>query len=310
MDNYSDKLVLRVNELFHDFEGDKYEYSHDEIFVLEPERWKKLIDICSPLFIQKRRLTFLDVGSGTGFVPQTLTSFLRREDTFICTDISERILSECRKNLEAKGTKTDFRYKKFDGVNLPAEDNSIDIVTINSTLHHIPRTEKFLAEANRILKNSGFLIIGHEPNKRFYSNQVIWTIYRILYLFYHPKSIAEILTRRGLWPNREGAVPSATDPVTERINQILSQEALITKPLTKADINKLVDFWSLQGFDIHEIGLGLPNFKLRYLETYNHLYWLFIEHHKNPVISGLNYLLGKFYPHDGKTMSVVYQKVT
>jgi len=41
----SEKLVQRVNELYHDFTSEQYNYSHPEIFDIEKERWERIFPV-------------------------------------------------------------------------------------------------------------------------------------------------------------------------------------------------------------------------------------------------------------------------
>lgn len=308
MQTYPDKLVLRVNELHHDIGGhDEYGDLHDEIFVLEPHRWQKLLTNL-PVFKDSKPLTMLDVGSGTGFVPRTVAPYTRTGDRIICSDISEGMLDECKKNVEKQTFPCSFEYLKYDGMHLPVADTSVDLLTMNSVLHHIPDTDFFLKEVKRVLKPGGYVIIGHEPNSRFYANKVIWTIYRMLYLLYHPQAITDTLARRGI--SRRKTIDTAVeeDPAVKRINEALLSEKLITEPLTRSTINAIVDYYSISGFDLTSIQASLSGFTLAHIETYNHLYWIYMEHHRNPFIKGLDFLLAKLFPRDGKTMMFVFKR--
>ncbi len=60
------ELVLAVNELFHNIEGERYIGVHPEIFVDEPRRWKRHLQAF--IHHQDEKRVFLDLGSGTGFV--------------------------------------------------------------------------------------------------------------------------------------------------------------------------------------------------------------------------------------------------
>ncbi len=60
------KLSLRVNELFHDIEQEDYDEKHSDILVGEAMRWKK--NTYSFFKNRSSSTTFLDIGSGTGFV--------------------------------------------------------------------------------------------------------------------------------------------------------------------------------------------------------------------------------------------------
>jgi len=311
MIKYSDKLVVRANELHFNLTGKDYEHSTDEILILEPPRWKSMIEKLIPVMPVKKR-TILDVGSGNGFVATVLCPHLSEKDEFICLDVSSKMLDECRLNLNNKGFNCKLAYRQYDGTRLPFENESIDIITLNSVLHHIFNHDIFLKEAGRALKKGGYLIIGHEANSKFYKNKVVWTLYRILYLLFHPASIKDVLRRRGFIKNGNNSISEKHDKVTDKINDILLSEGLIEERLSEFKINKIIEYHSINGFDVDEIRDCLNvignSFQLVYFKTYNHLYWIFMEHYKNPLIFGLDKILGYLYPKDGKTMLLVFRK--
>lgn len=306
MIQYSDKLVLRANELYFALAEEDYDFSHKEILILEMPRWKRIIKYFLKDFLNKEII--LDVGCGTGFVATVFCPYLTKNSKFICLDISQSMLGQCKSNLKDKNFQCELIYEIYSGLHLPFADNSIDILTLNSVLHHILSTEPFLKEINRVLRKGGYLLIGHESNERFYKNRVIWTIYRILYVLYNPSSIRNILQRRGFSVFGGNSMPKEQDKVTEKINEVLLSEGLISEKLSKFEINKIIEIHSIRGFDMLDLNSKLKGFKLIYFETYNHLYWIFMKHYKNLFIRALNDILGFLYPRDGKTMFLIFKK--
>lgn len=256
MVEYSNKLVLRANKLYYDLAGKDYSHSHDEIFILEPLRWKRIVEKLIAVTSTQKRI-ILDVGSGTGFVAMVLCPYLNKKDKFICLDISPKMLDQCRANLNSLGFDCELIYKQYDGLNLPFENESIDILTLNSVLHHVFNTSTFLKEVGRILKKDGYLIVGHEANSKFYKNKIIWTLYRILYLLYNPLSIIDILQRRGFLKRGRYLISEKYDEVADKINNILLSEGLIKEPLSKFKIDKIIEYHSMDGFDIDDINKDL-----------------------------------------------------
>jgi ubiquinone/menaquinone biosynthesis C-methylase UbiE len=64
------KPIIRINELFHDFEGKEYQKKHADIFSDEVERWQ---NACKPIFSNHNSpYNILDIGTGTGFIPLTI----------------------------------------------------------------------------------------------------------------------------------------------------------------------------------------------------------------------------------------------
>src|ERR1035437_72901 len=102
-------------------------------------------------------LNIVDVGSGVTFFPFALAA---SGMDICCTDfdpIIERDLQLAIKTFNHQSGKNSF--KKADGVTLPFEDNSIDIIYCISVLEHIPIFESTVLEMQRILKPDGKLFL-------------------------------------------------------------------------------------------------------------------------------------------------------
>ncbi len=316
-----EQLVLRVNEIFHDVEGPAYENRHPEIFRDEVQRWKRI----AARFIAPSAgpLRLLDIGSGTGFVPLQVGLFLQADDTLICSDLSAAMLRACERNVSAAGLACRCEYSKLDGRTLGGRDASCDFVTLNSVLHHIPDLPAFLAEIDRVLKPGGRLIVGHEPNKRFYQRPAMrFREFAAAMLFAPKHCAASALRELGLINLAKGALRpihsglSAQQRTVHEVNRRLLDERMITEPLTADRITELVDirsptaggFHRDRGIDPHEIIAGhLPGYVLEHLETYNHLG----DHvsSRNRLTRWYQERLRATLPHDGATFLAVYRKL-
>ncbi len=175
-----------------------------------------------------------------------------------------------------------FPHVHIDGIKLtdeilPFADASIDVVTMNSALHHIPNPQLILLEIARILRPGGLLFIGHEPNIRFVK-QIFFTVHASLIHALTPKRII-VKICRFLHLFR----PTDTqqlDHVTLQVNEQLKKSGMIVESLTKGEIAQLVDIHSpAAGGAWREVGFdpwNLPreangSFSLEKVETYNHL---------------------------------------
>ncbi len=96
----------------------------------------------------------LDVGTGSGGFIDLLRQALRSYDSFVGIDLNGE---ELKKAKEEYGTIAEF--KKMNAEKLDFPDNSFDIVSIASSLHHLERPEKVLKEMIRVVKPQGYLII-------------------------------------------------------------------------------------------------------------------------------------------------------
>ena len=86
----------------------------------------------------------LEIGSGGGFLKQVIPSV-----------ISSDILDLPHNDLT------------FSALNMPFEDNSISAILLVDTFHHIPDSEQFLNEVNRVLVNQGKLVMSEPANTFF-----------------------------------------------------------------------------------------------------------------------------------------------
>ena len=97
----------------------------------------------------------LDLGTGTGRILQLLQDSYRRATGI---DASRDMLAVARANLDKAGVlKASVRHG--DILNLPLDASDYDIVIIHQVLHFLVQPELALAEASRMLKAGGRLVI-------------------------------------------------------------------------------------------------------------------------------------------------------
>ena len=278
---YSSGFVVKVNEAFHDAEGKFYETHHPTIFVDEVARWREIGRTYLPE--TNKPVIILDVGTGTGFVPLQIARNLQPKDEFICSDVSEKMLNVCKNNLSKTDFSCTFRYLKLDGRTIDLENSSVDVVTMNSVLHHIPETTPFLAEIDRILKPGGLFIIGHEPNKSFYTHWFLWPNYQIALLFFKPDIlITAVLRRLGLFDlalrhlAKFSRALAQYKHIMDDVNRRLLLDKIIQGPLSFDEIPGIVDIHSPthrgSGLDISQIRKkSLAGYEIVHMQTYNYL---------------------------------------
>lgn len=95
----------------------------------------------------------LELGCGTGTYSKVLA---REASELLATDFSEEMVNAARRRLEAFGN---IRVAKENCSGLSYEDGSFDTVIMANLLHIVPEPEKALAEANRVLKTGGTIIV-------------------------------------------------------------------------------------------------------------------------------------------------------
>ena len=310
---YSEELVLRVNELFHDLTTELYQAIHAEMGGTERARWERIAD----RFLHFQAPAMIaDVGTGNGFVPLTIAGFLKKEDTFICSDISSGMLEVAQKNIAAKQFPCRFEFVKIQSsapLSLPFATGSLDALTMNSVLHHIRNTAEFIQEIDRVLKPGGVVVIGHEPNHCFRLQRFLWYNYLVLNAILNPKAGAIHFTRRiGLYEGMMRlyflffpAKKRAASQMLERTNQTLIAEKLIVEPLVLEEIAEITDVRDLEGFVPDTL---IPNYQLLQLESYDHLLVVNHNHPHNPFVKRYDQLLARRYPGKGGTFFVALRK--
>lgn len=97
----------------------------------------------------------LDIACGTGELERLLL-INNSEQSISGIDISEQMLTEARHKLKDSPNVT---FKKGTASQLPFPDRHFDIVVSASSFHYFPDPEKALAEAIRVLKPNGKVII-------------------------------------------------------------------------------------------------------------------------------------------------------
>jgi ubiquinone/menaquinone biosynthesis C-methylase UbiE len=100
----------------------------------------------------------LDIGTGPGLIPLMLCE-AHPSCTVIGVDLSAQMLRLARRHLAATPHAARVEYQLGDAKNLDFPSNSFDVVCSNTILHHIPDPTPFLAEAWRVLKPGGTILI-------------------------------------------------------------------------------------------------------------------------------------------------------
>jgi ubiquinone/menaquinone biosynthesis C-methylase UbiE len=309
------KPIIRINELFHDFEGKEYQKKHADIFSDEVERWQ---NACKPIFSNHNSpYNILDIGTGTGFIPLTIAGYLSEKDTFICTDISQKMLDISKENLSAGNFKCRFEYLKINCEDIFLPDGKVNILTMNSVVHHIPDLERLFTQINKLILHGGIIIIGHEPNKSFYNTRFLLNLYLFVKTFSSFKELITAVARlTGLndllkkFPNKR-----KKNQIANEINAILKKEKLIDSDLSIEEIYKSVDFHSptagskidrKKGIDIEDIrDKYLKNFTVEYYETYNFISKMST---KNALMKYIYKRLSKYFKLKGANFFIVLRK--
>ena len=200
------ELVEEINRIFHDLTAESYDRMHPEIFKVQHSR---LIEFLRT-HLDGHFPVILDAGSGDGFMLSVIkTAGTPTYDRFLMLDISVNMLRIAEeRHPEAITVNASL-------MSIPLRDESVNLITANSVLHHLPEPEKFLREARRILKSGGILLINHEPNLRFSRNGVLWylssTTSRIIRNAITVRSLRRVIA----------SIRGIRNPAYSRINSIL-----------------------------------------------------------------------------------------
>ena len=124
----------------------------------------------------------LDVGSGNGYV---LSRYATEGAQVFGVDITETGIDLCNKRFGHMGLTGDFRVA--DAQRLPFDDNTFDCVCSMGVLHHVPDTEKAVAEVFRVLKPGGRLIVMF-----YHKNSILYRINYGLHALFGKKSMQQL----------------------------------------------------------------------------------------------------------------------
>ncbi len=264
MKSYTPEFVEKVNLAYHEEEAALYDGRHPEIMNDELARWGRVAEAVAALKRERKSLTVLDLGTGTGFVPERLASTLDAEDDCILTDLSPAMMAHARKRLV--GFPARLREVIGPADRLDLRDGCADVVTMNSVVHHFPSTDAVFARVNAWLKPGGLVIIAHEPNALHYRNRIVLGLDRMF------------RWQRKMRDRLNGIGDSSGDPFIDAVNKRLVADGTLKEPMRAEEIESITDIHSPtagrsiqaeRGFDPHEIARSaFKGYAVETFETY------------------------------------------
>ena len=122
------------------------------------ESVRRVQSILSSLHSSSQSLAHLDIGCGDGFIFECKPSLWASHGV----DATPEMLRACASN------HPDVKLQLGYAETMSFSDASFDVVTCYSFLDHLESTERFYAEAMRVLKPGGVFYFGLSPNREFY----------------------------------------------------------------------------------------------------------------------------------------------
>jgi len=129
---------------------------------------------------------------------------------------------------------SDLNFHTFDGVNLPFNDNSFDIVYSNQVFEHVRYPEKLLCEVNRVLRKGG-VFIGSVSTLEPYHSFSYWN--------YTPFGWYTILCDAKLKPIE---FRPGIDGISLIQRSYLGRPDYASEWFTNSPLNKEIDEWGVQ----------------------------------------------------------------
>lgn len=102
--------------------------------------------------------TVLDIASGSGYGSALLGTAAKK---VVGVDVDAATVRYAKKNYSSQHVE----FKVGDGISIPLDDHSVDVVVSFETIEHIEKYEVFMDEVKRVLKAGGLFVLS-TPNDR------------------------------------------------------------------------------------------------------------------------------------------------
>jgi demethylmenaquinone methyltransferase/2-methoxy-6-polyprenyl-1,4-benzoquinol methylase len=104
---------------------------------------------------KKTRFRHLDVAGGTGDIAFRVAKAGSALTEIVVLDINAAMLEEGQRRAAKRGFAAAFGFVEANAEELPFADDSFDAYTIGFGIRNVPRIDKALAEAHRVLRRGG-----------------------------------------------------------------------------------------------------------------------------------------------------------
>ena len=165
---------IQHNKKVHDIVASIYDKRHVEIFnPTEQQRISRsLLAASLEIKTNSHPPYILDFGAGTGNLTKHLTDL---GTNVVAADLSSGLLEQLKLKL---GRPNQIKTLLLNGEDLSnIEDNSFDMVTTYSVLHHIPDYLKIIDEFVRVVKTGGIIYIDHEVCPSYWEEKALYQSY-------------------------------------------------------------------------------------------------------------------------------------
>jgi len=160
----------------------RYDLVNDLLSLGRTKAWRKA---ATKIIAPAPGMQILDLAAGPGSSSEPLH---KAGATVFATDFSEGMLAVGRKS------RPYLNFSKADALNLPFEDNRFDVVTISYGLRNTVDYPKALAEARRVTKLGGRMVVVEFSHPT-------WLPFRTIYTEYLMKALPAIARRTSSNPD-------------------------------------------------------------------------------------------------------------
>jgi demethylmenaquinone methyltransferase / 2-methoxy-6-polyprenyl-1,4-benzoquinol methylase len=151
----------------------RYDFLNDLLSMGRTKAWRKVV---TSIIDPKPGMKILDIAAGTGSSSRPLAD---KGAELTCLDFSEGMLAAGRKR------NPDLTFIQGDALKLPFADQSFDVTTISFGLRNTHDAGAALAEAHRVTKSGGKIVIAefsHPTN----------SLFRLIYMRYLMRALPVI----------------------------------------------------------------------------------------------------------------------